>query len=229
MAIPADLSVVPGIDMTGLSKLQVVRDKLQVRVGAMKKAMSVSSQRVGVGPNAKDFVHLQSHETWLSLAVTGNSKASPKYALNRTGLLQVLHQAVEDICNGKVDLPADDSDKEDHGADFDPMNAVDVADGDPEALAHKGQASEAVGGKSKRARLSKNPAKNKVVSYKLHSHPPELGVEENVERRIQLYIKDRKQIWLHINDLDWAVRYLYLQDFLKGVPRVSPDSIGPGS
>jgi hypothetical protein len=229
MAGPVDLSVVPGIDMTGFSKLQVVRDKVQVRVGAMKKAVPITTQRVGVGPSAMDFVHLQSHETWLSLAVTGNSKVSPKHALGRTGLLQVLHQAVGDICSGTLDLGADDNDNENDGEDFDPMNAVDVADGDPEAQADNGQASETGGGKAKRARLGKNPAKNKVVSYELPSHPPELGVEENVERRIKLYIKDRKQIWLHINDLEWAVRYLYIQDFLKGVPRVSPDSTGPGA
>ena len=99
MTVPADLSVVPSIDMTGLSKLQVVRDKVQVRVGLMKKAMPISTQRVGVGPNAKEFVHLMSHENWIALAVTGNSKVMPKHALHRTGLLAALHQAVADICN----------------------------------------------------------------------------------------------------------------------------------
>lgn len=228
MTVPADLSLVPSIEMTGLSKLQVVRDKVQVRVGLMKKAMPVSTQRVGVGPNAKEFVHLMSHENWLSLAVTGNSKVSPRHALDRTGLLVALHQAVADICSGKVDLGAD-ADNENDDEDFDPMNAFDVVDGGPEAPAHNEQASETGGGKPKRARLGKNPAKNKVVSYVLPSHPPELCIEETIERRIQLYIKDRKQIWLHINDLEWAVRYLYIQDFLKGVPMVSPDSSGPGA
>ena len=46
-------------------------------------------------------------------------------------------------------------------------------------------------------------------------------------RKIKLFIEDRKQLWLHLNDMDWAVRYLYVQNMLKGVPMVSGDSAGP--
>ena len=46
-------------------------------------------------------------------------------------------------------------------------------------------------------------------------------------RKIRLYIVDRKTIWLHIEDVEWAVRYLYAQNLVKGVPLVPDDSQGP--
>ena len=46
-------------------------------------------------------------------------------------------------------------------------------------------------------------------------------------RTIQLYVVDRKQVWLDIDDVEWALRFLYMQYVLKGVPVVSPDDAGP--
>ncbi len=39
---------------------------------------------------------------------------------------------------------------------------------------------------------------------------------------------DRQQIWLDSDDVDWAVRYLYVQNLLRGVPLVAPTDAGPG-
>ena len=38
---------------------------------------------------------------------------------------------------------------------------------------------------------------------------------------------DRKQVWLDGDDVEWALRVLYMQFVLKGVPVVSPDDAGP--
>ena len=46
-------------------------------------------------------------------------------------------------------------------------------------------------------------------------------------RTIQLYVVDRKQVWLDLDDVEWALRFLYMQFVLKGVPVVSPDDAGP--
>ena len=34
-------------------------------------------------------------------------------------------------------------------------------------------------------------------------------------------------IWLHIDDVEWAIKYFYVQNHLKGVPLVADDSTGP--
>ena len=46
-------------------------------------------------------------------------------------------------------------------------------------------------------------------------------------REVRLYVKDRNTIWLHIDDVEWAVRFLFMQSHLKGVPLVTDDSPGP--
>ena len=46
---------------------------------------------------------------------------------------------------------------------------------------------------------------------------------------IALYIVDRRQIYIAAEHLDWAIRYLYTQNRLRGVPLVEGDDTGPGS
>ena len=48
-------------------------------------------------------------------------------------------------------------------------------------------------------------------------------------RNIRLYIEDRVQVWLDLTDVEWAVRFLYVQNLLKGVPLIPEDSTGPAS
>ena len=56
---------------------------------------------------------------------------------------------------------------------------------------------------------------------------PEEDPMSTSTRTIQLYVVDRKQVWLDIDDVEWALRFLYMQFALKGVPVVSPDDAGP--
>ena len=43
---------------------------------------------------------------------------------------------------------------------------------------------------------------------------------------IKVYVEDRKQIWIALADVEWAVRYLYIQKRLNGVPLIPDDSTG---
>ena len=47
-------------------------------------------------------------------------------------------------------------------------------------------------------------------------------------RPVKLYITDRKAVWLSLDDVAWAVRYLFDQHRLKGVPLVDDNDAGPG-
>ena len=47
-------------------------------------------------------------------------------------------------------------------------------------------------------------------------------------RKIRLYIEDRQQIWLDLEDVVWAVRYLYIQNLLNGGPADSRGFDWPG-
>ena len=46
-------------------------------------------------------------------------------------------------------------------------------------------------------------------------------------RDITLYVVDRMQIWLFVNDVDWAVQYMHDQNVLKGVAAVMEEDTGP--
>ena len=57
--------------------------------------------------------------------------------------------------------------------------------------------------------------------------PPEIKEQGFDAHTIKLLIVDRKSIWLAQENVEWAVRYLYIQHLLKGVPLVDSDSQGP--
>ena len=80
---------------------------------------------------------------------------------------------------------------------------------------------------SKRARYQKNKAKNRLVTVTAPAVSPEEDPMSTSTRTIQLYVVDRKQVWLDLDDVEWALRFLYMQFSLKGVPVVSPDDPGP--
>ena len=66
-----------------------------------------------------------------------------------------------------------------------------------------------------------------MVSVTAPAVSPEEDPRSTSTRTIQLYVVDRKQVWLDLDDVEWALRFLYMQYMLKGVPVVSPDDTGP--
>ena len=47
--------------------------------------------------------------------------------------------------------------------------------------------------------------------------------------KARLLVVHRSQVWLQIDDVNWAVKYMYSQYVLKGVAYVSPDDAGPSA
>ena len=87
-------------------------------------------------------------------------------------------------------------------------------------------ASKRAGGQ-KRQRYYKNHRTKTIVRLEMHVRCPEEDPTCTEMRKIRVYIEDRKQIWLDIADVEWAVRCLYIQNHLKGVPLIPDDSVGP--
>ena len=153
-------------------------------------------------------------EPWLIGAVTGQKTHG---LLARTRLLTTLRTYVEQACNGELDTRAAE---EQGGDEYDPMQEIEVDDG-----TH----SRSRGGQSKaRVRYPRqNKAKNRLVTVIAPAVSPEEDPMSTSTRTIQLYVVDRKQVWLDLDDVEWALRFLYMQFALKGVPVVSPDDTGP--
>ena len=52
----------------------------------------------------------------------------------------------------------------------------------------------------------------------------------SARRSVRLYQSgDSRQIWLELQDVPWAIRFLYLQNKHQGVPAISDDDVGPSA
>ena len=102
------------------------------------------------------------------------------------------------------------------------MQEIDVSDEDHPQSRGRGTPPSA-----KRARYSKNHAKNRMLTVSVPAISPEGDSTSTETITVLLYVVDRKQVWLDIDDVEWALRFLYMQFVLKGVPVVSPDDAGP--
>ena len=67
-------------------------------------------------------------------------------------------------------------------------------------------------------------------TIKMWEWPPEAvtGVG-NAERNVVVFVEGTGKLWLHKDDLEWLVRYLWIQQQLKGVAAVGSDDEGPGA
>ena len=168
------------------------------------------------GPGKELFARMATTEKWLVLATTGQKSAASQM-FGKSSLLEVLRERVERACNGEECTTAGDEAAAE--AEHDPMDDIDDA--------KQGDETPTRGGGAKRARYYRNHAKNHVLNLDLPSQPPEVVRDCREKRSIQLWIMDRRQVWLRMSDVPWAVKYLYIQGLLKGVPLVAPESEGP--
>ena len=101
------------------------------------------------------------------------------------------------------------------------MNAVVALDdsGPPDAKRRRGVLSQ------RRSRA--NPRKGKIFTFNMPSLCPEAFPTNKATRRISLLMLDHQTIWLSIDDVDWAIKYLYAQYALKNVRVLADDDSGP--
>ena len=157
-------------------------------------------------------------EMWLIASTTGQCKYTSS-SFGRTSLLEDLRTAIQEFC----DCPRSNSNPgpaED--ADYDPMTEVEQEDGAPAS------ASKTRGRGQKRNRSYNNHRANTTARLDMPVRCPEEDPTCADMREIRTYIEDRKQIWLDLADVEWAVRYRHIQNRLKGVPLIPDDSAGPG-
>ena len=59
--------------------------------------------------------------------------------------------------------------------------------------------------------------------------PPEAltGGEAPTSRPVRLFVEGSGMLWIHSDDLEWLIRFLVIQQQLKGVPAVAEDDEGP--
>ena len=197
--------------------------KIHMKGGHVAKALPMTSKTVE-GPNRQNvtFIKLATTEAWLIAAVTGNSKYSSS-SFGRTSLLQELRDHISKMCDGEEVAPSSVVAAVPQGDDYDPMDEVELTNAPAQRSPSK-----AVGQGKKRTRYYKNLVVGKIVPLDMPVRCPEEDPQCTELRTIRVYVLDRIQLWLDIADVEWAVRYLYVQNLLKGVPLIPDESTGPG-
>ena len=212
------------VDMTRCKPMTIITNRVQLIGGRCTKPMQANTKSVQVGHSRETFVKLAGTEAWLSSAVTGQKSGSTSF--QRTTLLNSLRGHVEQACSGVLKTKEPEAAV---AAEEDPMDDID------DEMPEKMQKTNAHGGGRRDAtRVRYQPRSNQAKGKILEVEMPVACPEEDPDavggkRTVSLFIVDRQQLWLNSNDVDWAVRYLYVQNLLRGVPLVSPTDKGPGS
>ena len=209
--------------MRGCSHAQFRHGHVMISGGAMctSSFMTMTTQAVREGENQKVFCKLSIYEQWLCKAITGVKTRTIDVTTCRLTLLQDLHALVKRTWSGRSpDEPAAAVAEAD-AANDDPMDEIVGGDdaGPPNAKRRRGAVSQ--------RRLRINPCKGKVFTFTMPSLCPEAFPNNTATRRISLLMLDHQTIWLSIDDVDWAIKYLYAQYALKNVRVLADDDSGP--
>ena len=146
------------------------------------------------------FVKMSSAEYWL-VAARRACKRRDRRGYGRTSLLCTLREHVVRFCNG-IDHPEtvpQDGDTDTH--EVDPMNEL--------VLATQPAAPNTVGLAADKLVRTRRPnmAKHSIVTVNIPRDPPEVDPNCTQMRPVKLFINDRKTVWLHVEDLAWAVKF----------------------
>ena len=192
--------------------------QVHIAGGYMAKAQPVVSKSIeGSDRRQHIFVKMASSEYWLITATCGGKRDGSRVGFARTSLLCTLREHILRLSDG--------TDALDNKAvvdidDYDPMDEIN------RAIEQQG-GHKLVADKQGRTRYYANKARNCIATVNVPSRPHEIDPNCTQMRAVKLFIADRKTVWLSLDDVAWAVRYLFDQYRLKGVPVVDDDDAGP--
>ena len=173
-----------------------------------------------MGVEVKTFLKIGHKEPWLVAGAAGNRQVSEGMT-RRTSLVEELKRKLSMACDGCLETAVTASrDRMDELSDDDDLLPDANATRDSiRATRDRGQ---------KRNRYFANHCKGKVIQIKMPAIAPEKDPTCKAQRIVSLYCEDRKQLWLNVDDAEWAMKYLHHQLESKGVPAVADNDPGPG-
>jgi len=167
------------------------------------------------------FVKMAGTEGWLVSSTCGPNCGGRHSAFSRSSLLNTLRDCIVRKANG-IDGLGDDAAVAAVDDEYDPMDEIGSA---PTRGPNTIQLDV---DKQGRSRYYGNRAKNCIVTANVASRCPEIDPTCTQMRPVKMYIVDRKTVWLAMDDVAWAIRYIHEQVHLKGVPVVADNDAGPG-
>ena len=216
-----------GVDMTKCKPAAFQEAIILCKVGLLDKFEPLQTIRPPNAPSSEIYVNMSLKPGWLVKAVTGYYNPGHG-SVYRTRLLKDLRLIVQRACEG--DIPLEDesavAEEDDDNEEHDPMDEIELET--PTKLNRCKRRRVDNSSKQRRQFIAN---KHKVVVTEFPQVPPEVDPNTEARRKIKLYIegRSRNQIYLHKQDVEWAVKYMYAQHVLKGVGVVPGDSAGPGN
>jgi hypothetical protein len=190
--------------------------------GYCTKPVAIKSKTVDTADGTiKTFVKLSGMEAWLLTATTGSCTTS-RNSFHRTSLLRDLRVHINRICDAGI------GDTVDNPIESDPMLELAASPG-AICVGRPAKFHATKHAKVQRWRYRANMAKNCISTFDMPYECPEIDPTGTKLRTVTVYVQDRLQIWLSVDDVAWAVEYLYKQNSLKGIPVVAADDAGPGA
>ena len=154
------------------------------------------------------FVGMGKNKRWLLASKCGPNCGRRGSAFPRSSLVDTLRDCMIRKANGIDDIGED--------------AAVAAVDDDCDPVDEIGSAPKrgpnAIGldtDRQGRARYSWNRLTNCIATVNVASRCPEIDPTCTQMRPVKLYINDRRTVWLSIDDVPWAIRYLHDQVHLE--------------
>ena len=218
----------------GGRRVELYFDHPMVSGGHLRGKVSPNSASVAMPDGTKlTFLKVGTTERWLISMTTGTANYRGGLYGPRS-LFDLLHGLVEKGADGQGRLikgrmprpstgPCDD-DAPDEPDPMDEIQCIDLGRGGGGRAMKRPRVQDPGG-----VRPHRNPHKGDVVEFEVPKRCPEEDPDCTEKERIRLYIQDKRSIWLHADNLQWAVSYLQCQHWLKGVPLVAGCDPGPGA
>ena len=175
----------------------------------------------GVDRKPWQFVKLPSSEYWLLHAMCGPS-TNNRITFGRSSWIRTLRDHIVRLCDGTEDIDAVARCSGADTHDVDPIDKLVFTEQPPDSTSVL-----LLADLNGRKRYYRNKAKNCITTVNVPSRPPEIDPDCRQLRAIKLFIQDRKTVWLHVDDLPWAIEYSFNQVRCKGVPAVDANDPGP--
>ena len=171
-----------------------------VKGGCLKqKPEVVKTLEVGHNDVNIVYVHMSANYDWLCRAVTGEGRAD--HPLARVTLLDFLHKSLR---TAMVPVP----DPEDADAADIVAEALALTDSDNEGKGAKPKVK--AGAKKRKASGTHRLKVNEEITLELHEHCFEVFPEKAATlRQVRLWALRRRELWIHVDDLPWALEYMH--------------------
>ena len=201
-----------------------VSDRVTIGGGYSTKPVEVQSKTV-LGPDKLHhvFVKMARGEKWVLRCVCGSPKQiREKTTSRRMTLIDIMRTKIRRLCDG-LDNPGNVQHSATNDDDYDPME--DLADAS--VIKGKSDSKRVVGVYTKgRARYYAMRRKDCIVTVNLPMQCREIAPLCQKMRPAKVFIVDRRTIWLSVDDVPWAIRWLFDEQQVKGTHVMADDDAG---